>query len=74
VGSSYARGTYTFNIQDSYATNGLINISGGTFKYFDPANNFAENPQISFVMNGYASYKSGENEWTVVPENEIPNN
>lgn len=74
VGSSYARGTYTFNIQDSYATNGLINISGGTFKYFDPANNFAENPQISFVMDGYASYESGENEWTVVPEDKKPNN
>ena len=66
----YARGTYTFNCKDEYAKAGKINITGGKFYYFDPARNKAENPQISFVADGYISVEIEENVWEVMPATE----
>lgn len=67
---SYERGTYTFNCKDEYAEAGKIRISGGTFMYFDPERNSAEDPKISFVLDGYISKKIGEHKWQVVPNTE----
>ncbi|MBO5833190.1 MAG: hypothetical protein J6Q95_07860 [Alistipes sp.] len=40
---------YTLNHIDSMKETGLISVSGGRFYKFDPANNDAENPRMSFL-------------------------
>lgn len=44
--------TYLLNHIDSQKNNGLIEVTGGHFCQFNPADNKAENPQMSFVPAG----------------------
>ncbi len=59
--------TYMLNHYDSLKEVGLIEVRGGSFKGFNPADNKAENPQMSFVPEGYEVVKEGEF-YTVVEE------
>lgn len=60
------------NCLDENYKNGTakIEISGGTFVNFDPANCKAEGDGTNFVVEGYASYQSNDNpvEYTVGPK------
>lgn len=67
VGNTKWGTTYMLNHYDSLKEVGLIEVKGGSFLGFDPANNKAENPQMSFVPEGYESIKEGEF-YTVVEE------
>lgn len=49
--------TYTLNHVDAQKNNGIIEVTGGSFFNFDPADNAAENPKMNFVKPGYASFK-----------------
>lgn len=53
---------YTLNHIDSMKETGLISVSGGRFYKFDPANNDAENPRMSFLnLNGdYCTIADGD--------------
>ena len=42
-----------------------IFVYGGTFVNFNPADNYSENPRRNFCAEGYYSYESAENVWTV---------
>lgn len=57
-------GSFVLNLKDG--SNGDITVFGGTFVGFDPANNASENPQQSFVANGYESVDNGNGTYTVV--------
>lgn len=77
-GSTWARGKYTFNCLDKCSENGntLIQIKGGTFLYFNPGNHNAD-PQghpTSYLANGYESYMSAANEWTVITSPKVDEN
>ena len=45
--------TYLLNHIDGKKNDGLIEVTGGSFTGFNPADNNAENPQMSFVKDGY---------------------
>mgnify|MGYP004458222625 CR=1 FL=1 len=45
-----------------------IEVTGGTFYGFDPANNTAEGANTNFVKAGYASTANGDGSYTVVAE------
>ncbi len=60
VGDTQWGTTYLLNHYDSLKNEGLIEVKGGKFKGFDPANNKAENPQMNFVAEGYESIQNGE--------------
>lgn len=47
-------------------TGAIINVTGGTFVNFDPSSGNTENPNESFVAEGYHVEVNG-NEYTVVP-------
>jgi len=51
---------FVLNHVDSQRDNGLIEVTGGTFVNFDPANNAAEGTGTNFVKKGYASYARTE--------------
>ena len=62
--------TYLLNHIDSQKNTGLIEVSGGTFVNFNPAEASSENPAMNFVRAGYnvISVANGSNvEYTVVP-------
>jgi len=61
--------TYLLNHYDSMNKVGLIEVTGGTFTGFNPADNAAENPKMSFVAAGYESVETSasSNVWTVKP-------
>ncbi len=44
-----------------------ISVKGGEFENYNPAKSLTENPQENFVADGYISYQSSENVYTVVP-------
>lgn len=67
VGNTQWGTTYMLNHLDSLKEVGLIEVRGGSFKGFNPADNKAENPQMSFVPEGYEVVKEGEF-YTVVEE------
>lgn len=48
----------TLNLQDK--SQAKINVYGGTFYKFDPADNKSEIPAISFVADGYSSLAAGD--------------
>ena len=52
---------WTLNCKDEYYTSGeaSIEVSGGTFKGFDPSNNKAEGDGTNFMADGYCTVKSG---------------
>ena len=52
---------WTLNCKDEYYKSGeaSIEVSGGTFKGFDPSNNKAEGDGTNFIAEGYCTVKSG---------------
>lgn len=62
-----AQGTsLLLNMQDASRATAKINIIGGQFVDFDPADCVSEGPHTNFVADGYVSVKNG-NVWTVLP-------
>ena len=62
-----AQGTsLLLNMQDASRATAKINITGGQFVNFDPADCVSEGPHTNFVADGYVSVKNG-NVWTVLP-------
>ena len=62
-----AQGTsFLLNMQDASRATAKINITGGQFVDFDPADCISEGPHTNFVADGYVSVKNG-NVWTVLP-------
>ena len=59
---------YLFNCNDAAFKNGtaVINIEGGTFHKFNPANNAAEGAGTNFVAEGFVTVESEAGVWTVV--------
>ena len=61
---------WTLNCKDEYyqSKEANIEVTGGTFVGFDPANNKAEGEGTSFVPAGYVSNMNEDGSYTVVPE------
>lgn len=59
--------TYTINCIDANWNNGTakVNITGGKYTDFNPANNKAEGTGTNFVADGYVSVGDGSGTWTV---------
>lgn len=62
-GGTYESATpaWTLNCKDDYYKSGeaSIEVSGGTFKGFDPSNNNAEGEGTNFMAEGYYTVKAG---------------
>ena len=54
-----AEKTYILNHIDGKKNDGLIEVTGGRFHGFDPANSNSENPAMNFVKPGYISTADG---------------
>lgn len=71
-GGTYKGATpdWTLNCKDEYyqSKEANIEVTGGTFVGFDPANNKAEGEGTSFVAAGYVSNMNEDGSYTVVPE------
>ena len=79
-GNSYIKGgtfktddtnkSYLLNCKDDAfaAGNAKMEVTGGTFHGFDPANNTAEGANTKFVAAGYVSTANGDGSYTVVAE------
>ena len=66
-GGTYEGATpeWTLNCKDEhYPTEAKIEVTGGTFKNFDPANNKAEGENTSFLPEGYTSTKNADGTYT----------
>ena len=62
-----AQGTsLLLNIYDHDRATAKINVTGGQFVAFDPADCISEGPHTNFVADGYMSVKTEDNVWTVV--------
>ena len=62
---------FVLNKKDADRATTIIEVTGGTFTGFNPADNAAENPGTDFLAEGYVSYELEEGEWTVVPANTV---
>ena len=51
--------TYVLNKKDADRATTVIEVRGGKFENFDPANNAAENAGTNFVADGYFSLRNG---------------
>ena len=62
---------WTLNCKDEYyqSKEANIEVTGGTFVGFDPANNKAEGKGTNFVAAGYVSNMDEDGSYTVVPAN-----
>ena len=71
-GGTYEGSTpdWTLNCKDEYyqSKEANIEVTGGTFVGFDPANNMAEGENTNFVAAGYVSRMDEDGSYTVVPE------
>ena len=66
-GGTYEGATpkWTLNCKDEhYPTEAKIEVTGGTFKGFDPANNTVEGVNTSFLPEGYTSTKNDDGTYT----------
>ena len=74
-GGTYEGATpdWTLNCKDeNYPAEAKIEVTGGTFVGFDPANNTAEGEKTNFVAAGYKSVDNGDGTYTVtVNENVV---
>ena len=62
-----AQGTsFLLNIYDRDRATAKINITGGQFVDFDPADCVSEGPHTNFVADGYISVEAEAGVWTVV--------
>ena len=61
---------WTLNCKDDYyqSKEANIEVTGGTFANFDPANNKAEGENTNFVPAGYVSNMNEDGSYTVVPK------
>lgn len=61
---------YTINCIDANWKNGTakVNITGGKYTDFNPANNAAEGAGTNFVADGYQAVETAADVWEVVPE------
>lgn len=70
-GGTYEGSTpdWTLNCKDDYyqSKEANIEVTGGTFVGFDPANNKAEGKGTNFVAAGYVSNMNEDGSYTVVP-------
>ena len=48
---------FVLNKKDAHRATTTIEVRGGKFYNFNPANNYAENPQESFLAEGYGVYE-----------------
>ena len=53
------KGVYTLNLKDG--TNGVIEVTGGSFYKFNPDQSSSEAPIADFVPEGYSSVQVGDN-------------
>ena len=56
---------YVLNKKDADRATTVIEVKGGTFHGFDPANNAAENAGTNFLASGYKSTEVSDNVWVV---------
>lgn len=56
---------FVLNKKDADRATTVIEVKGGTFDNFNPANNAAENAGTNFVAEGYVSVGNGSGTWTV---------
>ena len=56
---------YTLNFIDSKKTIGQINVKGGSFVGYNPAESHSENPAMNFVVEGYKSVETIEDGVTI---------
>ncbi len=64
VGGPHNGNYFVLNLQDGSAAK--INVTGGIFENFNPAQSLSENPQVNFVVSGYESMQiSGTNNYEV---------
>ena len=61
VGDTYDGKYWTLNKIDAYRDTATIQVSGGTFKGFDPSNGHTENPEDNFLAPGYGVKQDGDN-------------
>ncbi len=59
---------YVLNKYDDHRATTTIEVTGGTFVGFNPANNAAEGANTNFLATGYKSVESATDTWTVVPQ------
>ena len=59
---------YVLNKKDADKENTVVEVKGGTYVGFNPAESLSETPQANFVAKGYKSILTAENTWTVVKE------
>ena len=59
---------YVLNKKDGDRATTVIEVTGGTFGAFDPANNTAEGNNTNFVKDDYKSVDNGDGTYTVVKE------
>ena len=52
---------FTLDVNEAEAVLGVINVYGGTFHNFDPANHTTDGTYTNKVMDGYHSIKDGDN-------------
>ena len=52
-------GVYTLNLKDG--TNGVIEVTGGSFYKYNPDDSSSEAPKADFVPEGYSSVQVGDN-------------
>ncbi len=52
---------FTLDVNEKEAVLGVINVYGGTFHNFDPANHTTDGTYTNKVMDGYHSIKDGDN-------------
>ena len=57
---------FVLNKKDADRATTVIEVRGGKFGAFNPADNAAETAGTNFVAEGYGSYELEENVWTVV--------
>ena len=60
-----AKSSFVLNKRDADRDTTVIEVRGGTFEYFDPMNNTAENAETNFVAGGFASFLEGEHTYVV---------
>ncbi len=61
--------TYVLNKKDADRATTVIEVKGGTFRNFNPANNIAEGTGTNFLAEGYSSVELTPGVWTVMEGN-----
>ena len=71
--SATSSDVYVINCIDAAYTSGAakVNITGGTFVGFNPADNAAEGVGTNFVAEGYKAVENGAGVYTVIPNSGV---